>query len=514
MKYPLGIQTFSEIREEDYLYIDKTQQLLDLITNGKIYFLSRPRRFGKSLLISTLESIFNGDKSLFNGLAIGNSDYDFAQFPVLTIEFSKEEFTDADNLRHFISTVLNDYAQSFDITLTTDTFALQFNELVTKLQQKTGQKVVLLIDEYDKPILNNLNKDTLTEIKDVIGTFYAIAKALDKYLKFTFITGVSKFAKVSVFSGMNSLTDISTDSRYGDICGVTQQELEHYFGTSIKQLIDSTGLEKPTLMAQIKHWYNGYSFEENALSVYNPYSLLSLFDKQKFDNYWFATGTPTFLLKLIKTKQFDLSQISDFEVDRSAFISVEPENISPLIALLQTGYLTIGHFEDGWYRLDFPNFEVKYAFNQSVVEYFSQTDPGINVGYIRKLNKALIKNDLDSFFKTLSVFFANIPYDISLAHEKYYQSLFFAILTLLGYQLEVEVSTNIGRIDCVLHTDSRIYIIEFKLNDTCHTALAQIELKGYSEKYQQQDKALVLVGVEFSQDGRNIGDYLVKELTS
>lgn len=389
MKYPLGIQTFSEIREEDYLYIDKTPLLYNLITSGKVYFLSRPRRFGKSLLISTLESIFNGDKSLFNGLYIATTEYDFAQYPVLTIEFSKEEFANANNLRQFISTVLNDYANNFDITLTTDTYALQFNELVTKLQQKTGKKVVLLIDEYDKPILNNLNKDTLPEIKEVIGTFYAIAKALDKYLKFTFITGVSKFAKVSVFSGVNSLTDISTDSRYGDICGITQQQLEDYFDAGIKQLITTTGMDKTELLAKIKHWYNGYSFEENATSVYNPYSLLSLFEKQKFDNYWFATGTPTFLLQLIKTKQFDLSQISDFEVDRSAFMSVEPENISPLIALLQTGYLTIGHFEDGWYRLDFPNFEVNYAFNQSVVEYFSQTEPGINVGYIRKLNKAL-----------------------------------------------------------------------------------------------------------------------------
>lgn len=508
MKYPLGIQTFSEIREENYLYVDKTALIHDLITTGKIYFLSRPRRFGKSLLISTFEALFLGQKELFEGLAIAETDYDFATYPVILVEFSKVRVTKADDVENYIINCTNKYAKQYGIELEISSYEQRFDELVTKIQEKVGRKVVLLVDEYDKPILDNLLNETLSQIKSVISGFYTVVKSLDRSLRFIFITGVSKFAKVSVFSGMNSLTDISMDRHYATLCGITGQELEANFMPAIDELVRLEGLDKSQMLAKIKHWYNGYQFHHRAIGVYNPYSLLSLCKIKEFQHFWFSTATPTFLIELIKERKFDLTDMNDFELDDGAFMSMEPEKITPLPVLLQTGYLTITGFDDDLYTLDFPNYEVKYAFHRAIVEQFGHTDVGGNTKHINNLNRALNKGDIATFFNTLQIFFANIPNNISLKDEKYYQSLFYAILILLGYKIEVEVNTNIGRIDCVLQTDKTIYIIEFKLNDTKEAALQQILDKQYAQKYQNSGKEIVLLGVEFDQQTRNIGEYI------
>ena len=507
-KYPLGIQTFSKIREENYLYIDKTALVHDLIQQGEVYFLSRPRRFGKSLLVSTFEALFSGQKELFEGLAIADTDYDFAEYPVILVEFSKVRVTKASDIENYIINCTNKHAKHYGIELEVNSYEQRFDELVTKLQERTGRKVVLLIDEYDKPILDNLLNDTLSQIKGVINGFYTVIKSLDKYLRFIFITGVTKFAKVSVFSGMNNLTDISMDRRYASLCGITQQEMEANFKQAIDQLVSREALDKPLLLAKIKHWYNGYYFEEEAVSVYNPYSLLSLFSQQKFKHFWFSTATPTFLIELIKAQKFDLTNMNDFELDDSAFMSMEPEQITPLPVLLQTGYLTITGYEDDLYSLDFPNYEVKYAFHRAIIEQFGHTEIGVNTKHINSLNRALNNGDIATFINTLQIFFANIPNNITLKDEKYYQSLFYAVLVLLGYKIEAEVNTNIGRIDCVLQTDNTIYIIEFKLNDTKEAALQQILDKQYAQKYQNCGKEIVLLGVEFDQKTRNIGEYI------
>lgn len=512
VKYPLGIQTFSKIREKDYLYIDKTALVYDLIQHGEVYFFSRPRRFGKSLLISTLEAVFSGHKELFEGLAIADTDYDFVEYPVILMEFSKVRVTHADDVKNYIINNTNEHARKYGIELEIDSYEQRFDELVKKLQAKTGRAAVLLIDEYDKPLLDNLLNDTLGQIKSVINGFYTVVKSLDRYLKFIFITGVSKFAKVSVFSGMNNLTDISMDRRYATLCGITQQELEGNFEPAIAELINLEGLDRPQVLAKIKHWYNGYQFHHNAMGVYNPYSLLSLCYLKEFKHFWFSTATPTFLIELIKTQQFDLTDMNDFELDDSAFMSMEPEQITPLPVLVQTGYLTITGYEDDLYTLDFPNYEVKYAFYRAIVEQFGHTEVGVNTKHINNLNRALNSDDIPAFFKTLSTFFANIPFDITLKDEKYYQSLFYAILTLLGYKIEAEVRTNMGRIDCVLQTNKTIYVIEFKLNDTKEAALQQIHDKKYAQKYLDSGKAIVLLGVEFDQKTRNIGEYLRLDL--
>lgn len=512
MKYPLGIQTFSEIRQENYLYLDKTKLILKLIESGKVYFLSRPRRFGKSLLISTLESLFRGEKDLFEGLAISKTDYDFVEYPVIKLEFAKDEYATADNLRSQIEITINRMASRYQIVLEEGSYNQQFDELVTKLHQKTGQKVVLLIDEYDKPILNNLNKPVLPEIKQVMNAFYSAAKSLDEHLKFVLITGVSKFAKVSVFSGMNNLTDISMDRRFATLCGVTQQELEGNFEEVIDELAELDGMERTVLLAKIKNWYNGYGFHYRAQSVYNPYSLLSLFSKLEFSNYWFTTATPTFLLNLLRERQFDLNNLSDFAIGEAAFSASEPEQMDVLSVLFQTGYLTLKAFNDPLYVLDFPNYEVKKSFFDSIVGYYGRLQAGLGQTYVWQLSQQLKTAQIDEFIETLQGFFANIPYDITLKDEKYYQSVFYAIFTLVGFNIEAEVRTNKGRIDCVLETDEHIYIIEFKLNGSKEQALQQIIDKQYAQKYQGADKPIVLLGVEFSQDTRNIGDYIEKRL--
>ena len=512
MRYPLGIQTFSEIIENKLLYVDKTALIHDLVYSGKVYFLSRPRRFGKSLLISTLDALFSGRKDLFKGLAIASTNYDFATYPVVRLDFSGGRFVTADELEKYVSSTLDDYAQKYGVELIKEAYELRFKELVVKLHEKTGQKVVLLVDEYDKPILNNLKKPVLGEIKAVMNAFYATVKAQDEHLRFVFITGVSKFARVSIFSGMNSLDDISLDEDYATLCGITEQELTDYFDDAINQLAQREQMDRQAILTKIKYWYNGYKFEEESPGVYNPFSLLSLFKKRKFNNYWYSTATPTFLLDLLQDKQYDLSDLSSLTITASAFSSTEPEDMDVLSLFVQTGYLTIKDYRHSRYTLDFPNYEVKRSFFDSVATRYSYLEKGLGDAYIYDLVDYLNAGHLDDFFKTLKIFFANIPYELTVDREKYYQSLFYAVLTMIGLSVEAEVSTNIGRIDCVMQTVDTVYIIEFKLNGTKEAALKQINDKQYTQKYHRSDKAIVLLGVEFNQKSRNIGDYLRYDL--
>jgi hypothetical protein len=350
------------------------------------------------------------------------------------------------------------------------------------------------------------------EIKQVMGAFYGAIKSMDKYLRFVFITGVSKFAKVSIFSGMNSLTDLTMHKRYATLCGITEQELEHHFDQPITMLAEEEQMDKQQLLAKIKHWYNGYHFHPSAVGVYNPFSLLSLFEFEEFKNYWYDTATPTFLLDLLQDKQYDLTTIAQMQVSESAFTSTEPEDIDVLSLFVQTGYLTIKGYRNSRYTLDFPNYEVKRSFFDSVATRYSRLEKGRGDIYIYDLVDHLNAGELDDFFKTLKTFFANIPYELAVDREKYYQSLFYAIITMIGLSVEAEVSTNNGRIDCVMQTADTIYIIEFKLNGTKEDALKQIQDKQYAQKYLRSNKAIVLLGVEFDQKSRNVGDYLLHNL--
>ena len=507
---PVGIQTFRKLIDGNYLYVDKTEHIYKLLVHGSVYFLSRPRRFGKSLLISTLNEIFEGNKELFKGLWIYKADYAWEKHPVVRIDFSKSKARNGDELINYILYQLDKTAQLYGITLEQTQYDIKFDELLTKLSGIN--KVVVLIDEYDKPIIDNIeNKELAIELREILKGFYTIIKACDEYIRFVLLTGVSKFSKAGVFSGLNNLEDISMDAKYSSLLGITRQEMEDSFKDHIDQFAESEGVSKPELIKKITYWYNGFYFSRSCEKVFNPFSALLLFKKLSFGNYWFESATPSFLIKLIKEKELDLKRLDGVKVDESAFSSYEIENLKVVPILFQTGYLTITDYdkERMEYTLAYPNFEVKNSMTKCLAEAYSFVERELVHGYAWNLIDALRGHDFDTFFDTLRVFFANIPYDLQISKEKYYQTVFYLIFSLIGLKVKAEVKTNKGRIDAVI-IDKEIYIFEFKFNGNKNKALSQIKEKKYFEKYKNTGKEIYLFGVEFAD--RNVGEWVVEKM--
>ncbi len=507
-RLPVGIQTFRDIVQNDYLYVDKTDKIFDLVNNPKgVYFFSRPRRFGKSLLISTLNEIFEGEKELFKDLWIYKADYAWEKHPVIRIDFSKSKARNSDELINYIVYQLDKIAQLYGITLEQTQYDIKFDELLTKLSGIN--KVVVLIDEYDKPIIDNIeNKELAIELREILKGFYTIIKACDEYIRFVLLTGVSKFSKAGVFSGLNNLEDISMDARYSSLLGITREEMEGSFKEYIDQFAESEGSSKSELIEKITYWYDGFCFSRRCEKVFNPFSLLLLFKKLSFGNYWFESATPSFLIKLMKEKNFDIKRLKEMEVREESFGAYELENLAVLPLLFQTGYLTIKEYDKDLmtYILGYPNFEVENSFQYALLNSYSC----IHVdGYLIDLIRALRNDNFETFFDTLRIFFADIPYDLHISKEKYYQTVFYLIFSLIGLKVEAEVKTNKGRIDAVI-IDKDIYIFEFKFNGDKDNALRQIKERGYFEKYQAKSKEIYLFGVEFTD--RNIGDWVLEKL--
>lgn len=515
---PVGVSTFSDIINGGYLYVDKTKWIYELVRHPKgPYFLARPRRFGKSLLVSTLEEIFRGNRALFKGLYLDSTDYQWESYPVIRIDFSQERVNNAEELQLVISDYLNDIADEIGITLPQTRVLRQFRLLIRGMAAKG--KVVILIDEYDKPIIDNItNVKEAQRIRDVLKGFYTIIKAMDQYVRFVFLTGISKFSKVGVFSGLNNLNDMSMDKRYAALLGITEEEMSHYFADYINALASRDAISQEQLKRQIKRWYNGFRFSKLAQPLYNPFSLLLLFDKQDFRNYWFESGTPTFLINLIREEQYDIEKIEGLKVSELAFSSYEIDNLKVLPLLFQTGYLTIKGYEEKeslsskgqkrrLYDLYYPNYEVESAFLEYLVGTFTDVQNGASEAHLWALVEALENKDLDGFFEILSIFFANIPYDLHLKYEKYYQTIFYLIFKLIGLIVEAEVKTNQGRIDTVIILSDSLFIFEFKLDGTAKDALQQIKKTQYYQKYRQSKKEIYLIGVNFDSSKRSIGDW-------
>jgi hypothetical protein len=505
---PIGIQTFSDIIQHDYLYVDKTEKIFDLVKNPKgVYFLSRPRRFGKSLLISTLNEIFEGEKELFKDLWIYKTDYVWEKHPVLRIDFSKKKAENKDDLKGFILYQLKNIADNYGISLERDQYDEAFDELLTKLSGIN--KVAVLIDEYDKPIIDNIdNIDLAVELREILKGFYTIIKACDEHIRFVLLTGVSKFSKAGVFSGLNNLKDISMDTKYSSLLGITGQEMETCFKEHIDRFAEIEGVSNAELIEKITYWYNGFCFSGTCEKVFNPFSMLLLFDNARFSNYWFESATPSFLVKLIKEKSFDIKKMQDLEVREENLSTYEIEDLALVPLLFQTGYLTIKGYDDEFmtYRLGYPNFEVENSFQYALLRSYSYTETN---GYLVSLIRALRNDDFETFFDTLSVFFADIPYDLHIEKEKYYQTVFYLIFSLIGLKVEAEVKTNKGRIDAVI-IDKDVYLFEFKFNGDKDNALRQINDKRYFEKYQGTGKEIYLFGVEFAD--RNVGEWAIEKM--
>jgi hypothetical protein len=511
---PVGIQSFEIIINENYAYVDKTELLYQMITKGRVYFISRPRRFGKSLLISTLDAIFQNKKNLFKDLWIGKSDYGWQEYPVIWLDMSSLNNKSSEQLERDIKTQLYKISQQYNIPLTDHTsLEIYFATLIENLS--TINKVVVLIDEYDKPILDQINNPEIAIAnREILKSFYGILKAQDANLKFVFLTGVSKFSKVSVFSGLNNLDDLTMAPGYATLLGITEKELVFYFKEHIQKLSEKENLSHAEMLDKIRFWYNGYRFSKDPSRAYNPFSTLLLLKHLDFSTYWFESATPTFLIKLIQKKHFDVTNIEEIRVGESAFSANDIDALDVIPMLFQTGYLTIASFDPATrlYQLKYPNFEVENSFLSALLNRFAQVPAGVGDGYLQDLIQSLRTQNFEYFFLYLQRFFANIPYELHIPQESYYQNIFYLIFTLLGILIQVEVHTNFGRMDAVVTLDSSIFIFEFKFNKTAKEAIKQIKEKKYAEKYQGLGKAIYLIGVNISQKERNINEWEVEKL--
>lgn len=509
---PAGVQNFRDLIESDYLYIDKTQLIAEMLRAPKgIYFLSRPRRFGKSLLISTLKELFLGNKELFRGLWLYESDYAWPSYPVLHFDFSLERARSATEIIEIIGNYLQEMADQHKISLEKTNVQRQFRHLIQQLAEQSEQKrVVILVDEYDYPIIDNIENVAEAErIRDVLKGFYTVIKALDSHVRFLLLTGVTKFSRVGVFSGLNNLTDLSMDARFAALPGITQTEIATNLSEYLEAFAQQHGQSVAEVWTQLERWYNGFRFSKSPLTVYNPFSLLQLFTVQDFRNYWFESGTPTFLIKLIKARNFALSELTDLRLEEIAFTSYEIERLDVLPLLFQTGYLTIKDYDPqrNVYTLGYPNYEVENAFMSWLLGAFSEIEQALSTSHLWRLIDALLARDLPSFFSTLHIFFAQIPYDLQVQREQYYQTIFYLIFTLIGLRVSAEKRTNQGRIDTVVELNNDVYLFEFKLDGSEATALQQIKDKGYADAYLGRGKTIHLVGVNFDSTTRSVGGW-------
>ena len=511
-----SVYNFEDLIQGDFLYVDKTEYIWQLIRPAReSYFLSRPRRFGKSLTVSTLKAVFEGKKELFKGLAIYDKPYEWKPYPVIHLSFGDyNPINDSiERLDAYLLDKVRSVAKDLGIELPeTQDASSALGKLIDAASLK--EKVVILVDEYDKPILDNISKLNIKEIQQCLKGFFSVLKDRNDKERFLFVTGVSKFCHVSLFSDLNNLTDISMDARYAAMFGYTQEELEANFGDRISALAGEQDIN--AYKAKIKEWYNGYRFHKNAKTVYNPVSLAQFFESGgEFNNYWFSTGTPSFLMELARQKEFDFENALKEPVPQVTFNAFEIDNIDPLTLLLQTGYVTIKgteeRFGQTWYYLDFPNTEVTSAFSAYILNSYAGKNQTDSVRFVAEFATSLLNNDLKKLRKTMEVFFAGIPYDVHKKQESNFQGIFFSIFRLLGVYIEAESSTNDGRIDAVVQTPKAIYIFEFKL-DNDPTALEQIKEKEYFKKYLLDKRDIYIVGVNFDSVKGNLAGWAEEKL--
>ncbi len=530
MKY-IDTSTFNfpGIVENDFLYVDKTKYVWNLVHPQKgEFFLSRPRRFGKSLLVSTLKTVFQGRRELFKGLAIDNMAYDWKAYPVIHLDFGDAGVDSLKEMNDLLASMLEDAADENAIPLRGVGVVIQFKNLVNDLANRAKRErpakdplktcdaqVVVLVDEYDKPILSNVRNPKADGILKRLKQFYGVIKKCEGKIRFAFITGVSKFSHVSLFSDLNNLTDITLNPEYAGMLGFTEAEIREYFADRIPLAAKAKGMAEEQLMANILTWYDGYRFSTGETHVCNPVSVSTFFSNDyNFTNYWGKTGMPTFLLKLARDTRFNFEKALAIPVSDLVFGAYELDNLDPMGLLWQTGYLTIkdvlpGPLGSNMYRLGFPDYEVEQSFNTQLLAYYSGRRDGETAGVVFQLMILIRENRIEDFMKALQAYFATIPYDIRGGDEHYYQTIFFITFLLLGGEVEVESRTSDGPIDAVVATRDHVFIFEFKLDKPAPAALEQIEDKEYYLKYQTSGKAISLVGASFDQKKGKLTDWIV-----
>ena len=522
---PIGAQSFEVLRSNQCVYVDKTRYVYQLISQSRVYFLSRPRRFGKSLLLSTLDAYFSGKQELFKGLYLEQAELEFAvrekreawqQYPVLYLDLNAERYAQPHDLENALNTHLVRWEQRYGKEASEATFSSRFMGVIRRAHEKTGRQVVVLIDEYDKPLLDTLDKSELNgTYRDLLRAFFSVIKSSDRYLRFAFLTGVTRFSKVSVFSGLNNLRDISLLSDFAGICGITEQELEANFAPEIETLGNELGETRDATLAILKKRYDGYLFARKGENVYNPFSLLNVFASRELSDYWYATGTPTFLVEYLKAAHYNIPDLEgNVRLDESDLEANRTDSRNPLPILFQAGYLTIKEYQAMFnvYRLGFPNDEVRYGFMKNLLDGFAPTLYGAGVA-ASDFARDMLEGKVDEFMTRMRSILSGIPYstvsseEMVALRERDYQVSVYLIFSLMGQFVQTEVHNSVGRADCVVHTRDVIYVFEFKLwsKGTPQEALAQIKANGYDTPFRASGKRVVLIGVSFDEQKRTIG---------
>ena len=500
--YPIGIQNFESLRKDGYLYIDKTALIYQLVTTGRYYFLSRPRRFGKSLLLSTLEAYFQGKKELFEGLAMEKLEKDWIRYPILHLDLNAERYSDPGALESILRRYLNLWEDLWGKDEREITPSDRFTGVIRRAYERTGRRVVILVDEYDKPLLQAIGNPELQEAyRSILKAFYGVLKSMDGYIRLAFLTGVTKFGKVSVFSDLNNLMDLSMDNRYVEICGITEKEIHAYLDDEVKELADTQMTTYEETCLKLKQRYDGYHFTAKSEGIYNPFSLLNTFAKE-----------------LLKHTHYDLYEMANTETDADVLNSIDSASNNPIPVIYQSGYLTIKGYdpEFGIYRLGFPNKEVEEGFVKYLLPFYTSIQASKTPFEIGQFVREIRSGNYDAFFHRLQSFFADTPYEVIAGQkperdtELHYRNVLFIVFKLVGLYTQMEYHTSNGRIDLVLQTDRYVYIMEFKLNGTAEEALRQIEEKGYALPFAGDNREVFKIGVNFSSETRNIEKWLVR----
>ena len=520
MKYPIGIQSFDQLIEDGYVYVDKTDLVYKLTHEGKIYFLSRPRRFGKSLLVSTLENYYLGRRELFRGLAIDGLETEWAVHPVFHVDFNGGNFANPGELEQKINFYLTQWEQQYNLPVRTNELGYgdRFIQVLEAAHRQTGRRAVVLVDEYDKPILDVLDVDTGLEERhrNVLKAFYSVFKGADSHLQFVLLTGVTKFSQVSVFSGFNQPKDISMDARYEALCGITQEEIDRTFAEPVSAMASEYQCTPEEMRRKLKAHYDGYHFSDRMTDIYNPFSLLNALDSQRIRDYWFSTGTPTYLIRLLSHFKENMNELTGKYYAPEDFIDYKADVERPLPMIYQSGYLTVKAYDRDFntFLLDFPNNEVKNGFLTMLSAAYLQPAEETG-GWIRSLVVALRRGDVEQVRTLFTSFLSGIPYTMrrkadESERERYFQYTFYLILRLVSvYTVYVEKAQSQGRVDCVLETADYVYVFEFKLDGTASEALQQIEAKGYAREYAADSRKLYKIGASFSSETGTISDWAV-----
>ena len=513
---PVGIQTFSKLREEDYLYVDKTDLIYQLTHGASQYvFLSRPRRFGKSLLVSTLEAYFQGRKELFKGLAMERLEREWTCYPVLRFDMSLGKHMEKATLERYLGDQLSTYEQMYRIEQSAVDSNIRLKRLIQTAYQQTGRQVVVLIDEYDAPLLDVVHEERdLNALRHVMRNFYSPLKACDPYLRFVFLTGITKFSQLSIFSELNNIKNISMDEAYAALCGITQEELLTTLSPYIDRFAEKLNISREETISMLKQKYNGYHFCWPSPDIFNPFSLLNAFAKQKIEDYWFGSGTPTYLIEMLKKFNTLPSEIGRMECLASQFDTPTDRLTNVIPLFYQSGYLTIkeGDPEFQTYLLDIPNQEVRLGLMQSLLPYYVEPDTFDSLQLVVRFSKLLRADKMDEALRLMQTFLSTVPYADNTHYEGHYQQVLYILFSLFGMYVDVEVRTPNGRVDVVMQTKSTLYLIELKLNKSAEAAMAQIDLKDYPSRFALSGLPIVKVGINFDGERHTLKDWLIERL--